>query len=553
MRRFSRPALLAVAALLAGGANDAGLPEDMFISAVPATGAYGDYLAGRAAGRAGDAREAAPMLKAALALEPDNAELLTQAMITSVLAGEPDAELAAQLPGNMVGRLVLLHRDVLAGNWLAAQAKAGALPDEGLTQLLRPVLVAWTQQGGGQTEAALATLAPYVAGQRVRGLYALHAALIADQGSRPGESARLYRTAREEFASLNLRLGVILASWQARVGHADEAHTIIHDTLATAPDLAIAEQALVRADETPAVATAADGMAEAYLALAASMRAQDPSNAPNVLLELALQLRPSFTAARLLLAENQAAVQHPEAALATLAPIGDDDPLASVAALRRGALLTDAGRFDEAEKVLRRTAEARPDRSEPIALLADTERRDGKFADAVRDYDKAVDLLGAPSAANWPLFYERGVALDRSGQWPRAEADFEQALKLSPDQPFVLNYLGYGWTERGINLDRARTMLERAVELKPEDGAIVDSLGWVLLRQGDAVEATQRLERAVELDPEDASVNGHLGDAYQRQGRLREAEFQWRRALNLKPDEDEQKRIEAKLKELPTN
>ena len=544
---------MAVAALLAGGANDAGIDEDVFIHAEPATGAYGDYLAGRAAGRAGDAREAAPLLKAALALEPDNAELQTQAMLMSVLAEEPDAALAAQLPGNMVARLVLLHRDVLAGNWLAAQAKAGALPDEGLTQLLRPVLVAWTQQGAGQTEAALATLSPHVAGQRARGLYALHAALIADQGSRPGEAARLYRLTREEFTSLNLRLGVILASWQARLGHADEARTILHDTITTAPDMAIAEGALTREAESAAVPTAADGMAEAYLALAASMRAQDPSNAPNLLLELALQLRPSFTAARLLLAENLVGAKHVEAALATLAPIGDADSLASVAALRRGTLLADLGRYDEAEKVLRQVADARPDRSEPIALLADTERRHEQFAAAVRDYDRAEKVLGTPGAANWPFYYERGVALDRSGQWSRAEADFEQALKLSPDQPFVLNYLGYGWTERGINLDRARIMLERAVELRPEDGAIVDSLGWVLLKAGDLPGATQRLERAVELDSEDASVNGHLGDAYQAQGRLREAEFQWRRALNLRPDADEQKRIEAKLKELPSN
>ena len=128
-----------------------------------------------------------------------------------------------------------------------------------------------------------------------------------------------------------------------------------------------------------------------------------------------------------------------------------------------------------------------------------------------------------------------------------AEADFLHALQLSPDQPYVLNYLGYAWTEQGRNLPRARQMIERAVELRPNDGSIVDSLGWVLLQQGDTAGAVRFLERAVELDSEDATVNGHLGDAYMAAGRKREAQVQWRRALILNPEPQEVQALEAKL------
>ena len=126
---------------------------------------------------------------------------------------------------------------------------------------------------------------------------------------------------------------------------------------------------------------------------------------------------------------------------------------------------------------------------------------------------------------HWRLFYVRGIAFERLGEWPKAEADFLRALELEPDQPLVLNYLGYTWVEQGRNLDEARTMIEKAVELRPDDGYIVDSLGWVAYRLGDFEEAVRQLELAVELVPGDPIINDHLGDAYWQVGRLNEARF----------------------------
>jgi len=167
----------------------------------------------------------------------------------------------------------------------------------------------------------------------------------------------------------------------------------------------------------------------------------------------------------------------------------------------------------------------------------------------VAAYDAALSRAGDQGAASWPLLYARGIALERAGQWPRAEADFKRALQLVPEQPYVLNYLGYTWVERGENLAEARGMLERAMALRPQDGNIADSLGWALFKLGDLPNATKWLERAAELESRNATINDHLGDAYWAAGRRREAVFQWRRALTLDPEPAEGPRIEAKLRE----
>ena len=226
-----------------------------------------------------------------------------------------------------------------------------------------------------------------------------------------------------------------------------------------------------------------------------------------------------------------------------------DDPRAPAGRRRPAALLDRLGNSDEALRVLEQLAADFPRQPEPLTMQANILRAKHRYPEAVVAYTKALALVPADAPGAWPLYYERGIARERSHDWPGAEADFQTALKLQPDQPFVLNYLAYSWTEQGRNLPEARRMIERAAAQRPNDGAVIDSLGWVLLRQGDTAGAVKNLERAVELEPSDPTINAHLGDAYWAAGRKLEAQFQWRRALTLNPEPEDVPKLEAKLRE----
>jgi tetratricopeptide (TPR) repeat protein len=265
------------------------------------------------------------------------------------------------------------------------------------------------------------------------------------------------------------------------------------------------------------------------------------------MLRLALDLRPDFAAARLLAADILGIQHHQQSALRILNEVPASDPIVAVVQLRRAALIEQLGRSDDAMRDLERLARDYPDSPLPDEQRGDILRSKQRFSDAVEAYDKAIGRISRPVASDWVVFYDRGVAEERSHQWPKAKADFEHALQLSPDQPFVLNYLGYSLADMGHHLDEARQMIQSAAARRPNDGAITDSLGWVMFRQGHSRDAVKTLERAVELEPEDATINGHLGDAYWAVGRKIEAQYQWRRALNLNPTADDAAKLEAKL------
>jgi tetratricopeptide (TPR) repeat protein len=189
------------------------------------------------------------------------------------------------------------------------------------------------------------------------------------------------------------------------------------------------------------------------------------------------------------------------------------------------------------------------DKLEVLDALGNIMRARKLYSQAVTYYDRALSLVGKPEKRHWVYFYARGTSYERLKNWPAAEADLEKALALYPEQPLVLNYLGYSWIDQGRNMKQGMALIEKAVALKPDDGYIVDSLGWAHFKQGNFKEAVRYLERAVELKPDDPVLNDHLGDALWRVGREREAKFQWDQALSLKPEADDVDKIKKKLEQ----
>jgi len=224
-----------------------------------------------------------------------------------------------------------------------------------------------------------------------------------------------------------------------------------------------------------------------------------------------------------------------------------DGPLRWGASLRVARNLEELGQIDAAVATLRSLAALRPERPEALLALGDLWRRQKHWTQAVDAYDQAVTRGASDERALWPVYYARGVALERANQWPRAELDLLHALELEPDEPQVLNYLGYSWIEQGTHLPRATAMIEKAVSLRPSDGFIIDSLGWAFYRSGDYPRAVETLQKAVTLVPGDAAINDHLGDALWRAGRPQEARFQWQHALLFDPDPDLRAQLAEKL------
>jgi tetratricopeptide (TPR) repeat protein len=553
-RALCRAALLPLALLAAcGSALPAGSsgPLPMRERFQPA-GAYGNYLAGRFAAAEADTAAAARFFERALAADPTSPELLTRAFHAALADGRDAAPLARRIlqqqPTALLATLVAAAAEAREGHFQELERRMRALPRHGAGQLLQPLMLAWARAGRGHWEAALATLRPLADGARFRGTFALHAGLIADLAERPREAERWYEVAAAEGGA-SLRAAEIRASFAARQGRREEARRILAELAAVSDDLAMVEPRLARDLERRPVASAADGMAEALLALGGSLRQQEAGEFALLLLRTALLLRPDFPAAKLMIADLLEGDRRYEAAAPVLARVRRDSPYAPAARVRLAIVLDRLDRTEAAIGELEALAADEPTRAEPLARLGDILRGRSRFAEAAAAYDRAVVRLGPPERRQWTLYYARGIAHERARNWPRAEADFLKALALAPDQPYVLNYLGYSWADQGRELVRAKRMIERAVELRPHNGHIIDSLGWVLFRMGDYRAAVRWLERAVELVPRDPVINDHLGDAYWMVGRHAEAQFQWRRALNLGPEPEEIPKIEAKLRD----
>jgi tetratricopeptide (TPR) repeat protein len=298
----------------------------------------------------------------------------------------------------------------------------------------------------------------------------------------------------------------------------------------------------------PLVDSPQTGAAEALYGIGATLTRRGGEDLALVYLQLALYLAPNHPLALLSLADLYESVKKPAMAIKVYERMPANSALKRNAQIQLATNLDAADRSDEAIKILKGvTAEDSRD-IEAIMALGNIERGRKKFTDCAQTYSQGIAAMpDANEKGNWVYYYYRGICEERSKQWSKAEADMRKALDLQPEQPHVLNYLGYSWIDQGINLDEGMKMIKRAVDQRPDDGYIVDSLGWAYFRIGSFDDAVKNLERAIDLKPEDPTINDHLGDAYWRVGRTLEAKFQWAHARDLKPEPDDLPKIEAKI------
>ncbi len=522
-------------------------PEDTALRLLDiGTTAAGSYLAGKYAMRQRDYEAAAQLLERSLQLDPRAPGVVPHALALFISTGDWEgAEALARRivrsqPRHRLARMVLGIMAVQRNRFDAARGhfiKAAAAP---IGVLSGGMLAAWTWLARPDLREGLESLKILDSYPAFAAFRNYHEALMADLAGHTVRAASTYERAWRENPG-SMRLTYAYGNFLRRQGQVKKALAVYRRFLREVPDNAVIRAELEQAQEAPdrkppaMIRNARDGMAEALFSLTSALMDERSFDSALLHVRMTLALRDDLHVAWMLLGEIEEALGRRAQALQAYRQVPPRHPLHADAQLRSARVLYLLKRTDEAVRALRQLTKQRPDDDRALALLGDILRAEKRWQEATEAYTAAIRSLDKRQRRSWRLLYYRGITYERAGKWEQAERDFRAALDLEPGQPSVLNYLGYSLIERGEKLQEALDMVRRAVQARPGDGYIIDSLGWAYFKLGRYEDAVRELERAVSLMPTDPVINDHLGDAYWMVGRRLEARFQWRHALDGRP------------------
>lgn len=553
---LSRSPLALTAALCAS--LTLALPEGARADYPPVTDTTvsGSYLAARVATAERDTDAAVAYLRALLKMDPRNEEILERAFFAMLVDGDLDnavplAERLVKLDrSHRIARLVLAARAIKKSEYQRARTNLSLSVRGPIGDLTATLIAAWTMLGSGNSKAGVEMIDRLQGPDWYSAFKDLNAGLILDAAGQKKEAGKRLEAAMK-FDPASVRAVDAYGRWASRNANAATAIEAYEAFLKVVPRHPLAQAAIadLKAGKMlPAlIKTPQEGSAEVLYGLGAALARQGGEDLALVYLQLALWLYPDHPLAGLTLADLYEQMKQPEKAIEVYLKVPDSSPLKSNAEVQLAVNLDATDKFDDARKHLTDLIKSDPKDLDAIVALGGIERGRKMFGDCATTYGQAISLVPDPQRNAWTLFYFRGICNERSKQWAAAESDLKKALQLFPDQPHVLNYLGYSWVDQGVNLQEGLDMIRKAVSLRPDDGYIVDSLGWAYYRLGRYEDAVKELERAVELKPQDPVINDHLGDAYWKVGRKLEATFQWTHAKDLKPEPDDLAKITKKL------
>jgi tetratricopeptide (TPR) repeat protein len=523
----------------------------------------GAYLAARIAEVDNDLKSAIAYYERALSFDPTDTALKQSLLIALIADGEferalPYAEQLKSVPDvERFSRVALAIDAFRKGRHADAEDLLKLALETDLDRLVTGLMSAWAKVGEGKPDAALDHVAALKGPAWFDLFVGYHRALIAEKAGDEAAALAAYDLVLKNPAAAGsapeayLRSVEAQAGYLARLGRKDEALAALAAAEALYP-ARIQLDALKKDIEAgrpvaQLIASPAHGASEVLLNLGSALNRGGGEAFVRLYLQLALALRPDSDSALVLLAGVAEQLGAGEEAIGLYERVPAKSPIRRVAELQMGLNLADMEKHDEAIVHLKRVLEADPKDMRGYLAMGGVYAAQKKYAEAAEIYERAVAQLGEGTRADWNVFYQRGIAYERLKQWPKAEPNFLRALELYPDHPQVLNYLGYSWVDMGINLEKGLELIQKAVDLRPSDGYIVDSLGWAFYKLGRHEDAVRELERAVGLMPGDPILNDHLGDAYWRVGRKLEARFQWTHARDLEPEQDVMAQVLAKL------
>jgi tetratricopeptide (TPR) repeat protein len=514
----------------------------------------GSYLASRFAQLQNDHRNSTDFIRDALAADPENLELKRQYYHLLLIEGNVDEALTVAKTITDKEILKSMASDVLtAVKMIKEKQYAEALPlirshDQGaLNSIMMPLLTGWIKIGAQMIRGPVTI--EQIMGKDAKPdtpFVAYHLALMNDVLGHTKEASEFYAMASKEPHKTPFRIIETAQNFYLRSGQADKASTLIEKTKEGGKQLSF--DASVKGPVTPIVRDARDGVAELFYSIGSILYGVNAAEDEIVYLRMALYLNPQFPAAQYLLAAGLEQMKNISEAIKAYERIEKTSPLYLRGQVRIAQIEHERGDTQAAMEKLESIAKNPSYSEEALLAKGDLLRDMERFSEAAAVYTKVIAEITTPEPSDWVKYYARGIAYERAGEWPKAEADFKRALELEPDQPDVLNYIGYTWLTMNRHIPEAKAMIEKALSQRPNDAHIIDSMGWAYYLTGDFEQALEYLEQAVELMPGDVTTNDHLGDVYWRLGRKKEARFQWERALIFKPDAKTQAIIEDKIK-----
>ncbi|MDE1995889.1 MAG: tetratricopeptide repeat protein, partial [Rhizobiaceae bacterium] len=524
----------------------------------------GAFLAARTADFDHDYDNAIALYKKALMIEPGNPEIRQRLMISLLLNGNLDegVKYANELKSDpSVERVTTIVRGMDAIRRHDYKAAEGILKYDGpndLDRMMNNLLLAWARAGSGRGKDAIAMIDKMKGPDWFNIFKNYHAGAIAitigDLKSARSHlnDAILDKAGGATAPDTFMRADMALARLEAKAGDKQKALDAVSvgDNLISnyAPLNALRDS--ITKGETPdqQVTDATQGAAAVLFTVGAALNRDGAEDVVSLYLQIANTLDPNSADTLVLLGGLAEKQDQEDRAISFYKKVPTDSPMARISELQLGLALAQAGKVDDARKHLKALIDSDPNDVRSYLAYGSVLSDSKDFQGMADNYDKAVQVIGAvPTRADWPVFFQRGIAYERLQKWDQAEPNFKKALELNPDQPQVLNYLGYSWVDKNMNLDQGLDMIKKAVDLKPDDGYIVDSLGWAYFRLNRFDDAVNELERAAQLKAGDPTINDHLGDAYWRVNRKLEAVYQWNRALASKPEDADIPKIKEKI------
>jgi tetratricopeptide (TPR) repeat protein len=527
----------------------------------PADSIEGNFLAGYVASAARDTAAAATYYREALKADPRNQDLQERAFISFLADGAmPEAirlaeRIAQKDSTNGLAHLALGVRAIKAKQYQTARTHLSKGVRGRQVDPTSTLLTAWSHAGSGDVKKALETVERLKSERSYNLFRDYHAGLIAEFLGNLPEAERRLKAAYEAERN-TLRVVDAYGRFESRRGNRDAALAAYTEFDRVMPRHPVIRDALAQLNEgkklAPLIANVQEGAAEVLYGLGAAGTSPGNELAGIVYLRLALHLAPEHGLALITLADSYESMKDVERAVEIFSRLPKDSPMRKNADIAIGAGLEQMGKGEDAVRHLEGLIKERPDDVDALMALGNVLRSRKRFAEAAEIYTRAIDRIGTPDASHWLVFFYRGTSFERSKQWDKAEADLKKALELIPERQTagraqVLNYLAYSWVDMGRNIDEAFRMLQRAVELAPRDGMIIDSLGWAYYKLGRYEDAVRELEKAVDLKPGDPVINDHLGDAYWKVGRTLEARFQWNHAKASDPEHEDLIKILKKI------